>query len=62
MMALGEFLGKIMSGEFSYIWNVPKPIQESCLPRLKDWAENTFNLDEAVSIPRQLRWTIYRKQ
>jgi SAM-dependent methyltransferase len=55
MMTLGDFLGKIMSGEFSYIWNVPKPIQESCLPRLKDWAENTFNLDEAVSIPSNNR-------
>lgn len=60
-MTLAEFLGKVVSGEFSYIWSVPKPIQESCLPRLKDWAENTFDLDEAVSIPNQLHWTIYRK-
>ena len=61
-MTLGEFVEKIVSGEFSYIWNVSKQIQQSCLPRLKDWAENTFRLDEFLPVPRQTRWTIYRKQ
>jgi len=61
-MTLREFVEKIVSGEFSYIWNVPKQVQESCLPRLKDWAEKTLNLDQSVPIPREFRWTIYRKR
>ena len=61
-MTLREFVEKIVSGEFSYIWNVPKHLQESCLPRLKDWAENSFRLDDLVPMPQELRWTIYRKR
>jgi len=60
-MTLREFVENIVSGEFSYIWNVPRVVQELCLPRLKDWAENTFRLDQSVPIPRELSWTIYRK-
>jgi len=62
IMTLGDFVEKIVSGEFSYIWNVPKHLQGSCLPGLKGWAENTFDLDESIPIPRELRWTTYRKQ
>jgi ubiquinone/menaquinone biosynthesis C-methylase UbiE len=61
-MTLREFVQKIVSGESSYIWNVPKDVQESCLPRLKDWTESTFDLDEFIPIPRELRWAIYRKE
>jgi SAM-dependent methyltransferase len=61
-MTLREFVQKIVSGEFSYIWSVPKDLQESCLPPLKDWAENTFDLDESIPIPRELHWKIYRKE
>ena len=61
-MTLRDFVEKIVSGELSYIWNVPKHVQESCLPRWKDWSENTFDLEQTVPMPRELRWTIYRKQ
>jgi len=59
---LRKFVEKIVTGEFSYIWNVPKAAQESCLPRLQDWADNTFDLEQCVPTPRQLRWTIYHKK
>lgn len=61
-MTLRDFVEKIVSGELSYIWNVPKHIQESCLRRLKDWSENIFDLDKSIPIPRELHWTIYRKR
>ena len=61
-MTLLSFVEKIVSGELSYIWNVPRNIQESCLPQLKQWSENTFDLKQAVPMPKELRWTIYRKQ
>lgn len=60
-MTLVDFVEKIASGEFSYIWNVPKHVRESCLPRLKKWSENTFDPEQSVPIPREVRWTIYRK-
>lgn len=60
-MTLRDFVGRIASGEFSYTWSVPKDVQESCLPLLRKWCEDTFDLDQSVSIPRELRWTIYRK-
>jgi hypothetical protein len=60
-MTLRDFVGRIASGEFSYTWSVPKDVQESCLPLLRKWCEDTFDLDQSVSIPRELRWTIYGK-
>lgn len=61
-MSLHDFVEKIVSGELSYIWNVPNHARESCLPRLKKWCENTFDLEQSVSIPKDLCWTIYRKR
>ena len=57
-----DFVEKIVSGELSYIWNVPKHVRESCLPQLRKWSENTFDLKQSVPMPKDLRWTIYRKQ
>lgn len=31
-MTLRDFVEKIVSGELSYIWNVPQNVRESCLP------------------------------
>lgn len=60
-LTLAEFLRRLIDGEFSYIWNVPKNVQEGCLPRLKDWSEQTFNLERPISMPKELCWTVYRK-
>lgn len=61
-MTLRDFVEKIVSGEFSYIWNVPTRVRESCLPSLKKWSEITFDLEQSIPIPKDVRWTIYRKQ
>jgi hypothetical protein len=42
---LREFVRRITSGELSYIWSVPKPIHEHCLPLLQLWCEQTFDLE-----------------
>ena len=48
-MTLRDFLGRVESGEVSYIWNVPKRVQEDCLPRLRNWCERTFDLEQSIS-------------
>jgi hypothetical protein len=58
---LGQFLDRIDSGECSYIWNVPLDVQRTCLPRLREWAAERFDLAREVTVPRELRWTLYRK-
>jgi SAM-dependent methyltransferase len=59
-MTLADFLSRLVSGEFSYIWNVPLAVQEECLPQLQTWSERTFDLKRVVSIPETLRWTVYQ--
>jgi SAM-dependent methyltransferase len=61
-VSLGEFLRRLVDGELSYIWNVPEAIQAKCIPQLRAWVETTFDLDRSVSIPREIRWTVYQKQ
>lgn len=61
IMTLRSFVERVASGELSYIWNVPEPVQKACIPRLKKWCEETFDLDRALPIPRRLSWAIYQK-
>ena len=61
ILTLAEFLGRLIDGEFSYIWNVPKAVQGQCLPVLKAWSEQHFDLGRSISMPRDLCWTVYRK-
>jgi len=58
---LGQFLDRIDSGECSYIWNVPPDVQRTCLPQLREWAAERFDLAREVTVPRALEWTLYRK-
>jgi SAM-dependent methyltransferase len=60
-VTLADFLTKIESGEFSYIWNVPKDVQDSCLPRLRRWSESMFDLDRPAPMPAELHWVRYEK-
>jgi len=61
-LTLAEFLRRLIDGEFSYMWNVPKTVQEECLPRLKAWSEQSFDLKRSISMPRELQWTVYCKE
>ena len=61
-ITLREFVRRLVSGELSYIWNVPEHVRAACLPRLERWAEQTFNLERPIAMPRDLRWTVHRKQ
>jgi SAM-dependent methyltransferase len=61
VITLREFLRRLTEGELSYIWNVPEHVRTDCLPRLRRWSEQSFDLEAPVHIPRQVGWTIYRK-
>jgi SAM-dependent methyltransferase len=58
-ITLADFLSKIQSGEFSYVWNVPKHVQDSCLPQLRRWCESKFDLYRPAPMPAALRWVVY---
>lgn len=58
---LRDFLGRLTSGELSYIWAVPEQVRRACLPGLRQWAEQQFKLDAPIPIPRTISWTIFRK-
>ena len=60
-LTLADFLGRLIDGEFSYIWNVPKTVQRQCLPRLKAWSEQRFDLGRSIPMPKELSWTVYSK-
>lgn len=61
LMPLSDFLRRIDEGECSYVWNVPADVQQRCLPVLRAWAAERFDLDRAMPFPREIRWTIYHR-
>ena len=61
-MTLHDFVERVATGEFSYVWNIPKHVQESCIPQLSEWCQDTFDLNQSFPIPRELEWTTYRKE
>ncbi len=60
-LTLAEFLNRIESGEFSYLWTVPAPLQADVIRQLRSWAAATFDLDTPLQIPSDMSWTIYRR-
>jgi SAM-dependent methyltransferase len=60
-ITLADFLNKIQTGELSYVWNVPKDVQDFCLPQLRRWCESKFDLDQPAPMPAELRWVVYEK-
>lgn len=60
-LTLSEFLNRIESREFSYLWNVADAVQSACMRQLRDWASATFDLETPLQIPREMSWTIYRR-
>jgi SAM-dependent methyltransferase len=56
-----DFLDKIQSGEFSYVWSVPKDVQDSCIPELRRWCGSRFNLHLPAPMPAKLHWVVHQK-
>ena len=61
-MTLHDFVGRVATGEFSYVWNIPTDVQESCIALLNKWCQDTFDLEQSFPMPRELAWTTYRKE
>jgi SAM-dependent methyltransferase len=59
MITLSDFLDKIQSGELSYVWKVPRDVQDSCLPQLRRWCEGRFDLHQPAPTPAELHWAVY---
>ena len=59
VMSLSDFIGKIESGEVSYIWSVPQNVRDECLPRLRTWAATQFDLGRQLPVPRKLEWSVF---
>jgi len=58
-ITLADFLNKMQSGEFSYIWNVPKNAQDFCLPQLRRWCESKFDVYQPAPMPAEIRCVVY---
>ena len=53
------FLARIFDGECTYTWNVPAEILDRCLPELRAWAGERFDLTRPIPMPRELSWRVY---
>ena len=58
-MTVGDFLTRLIEGECSYTWAVPKDVAARCLPELQAWAAARFDLSREVPMPRQIIWRVY---
>ncbi len=58
-MTVGDFLKRLVDGECSYTWAVPKDIAARCLPALQRWAAARFDLTREVPMPREIVWRVY---
>lgn len=61
LMTVADFLKRLVDGECSYTWAVPKDVAARCLPELQTWAAARFDLDREVPMPREIVWRIYTK-
>jgi SAM-dependent methyltransferase len=58
---LADFLNKIESGELSYVWSLPKNVQDSGIAELRRWCGSRFDLHIPVPMPAKLQWVVYEK-
>jgi hypothetical protein len=58
-LSVGMFLQRLVEGECSYTWAVPKDIAARCLPELQSWAAARFDLTRETPIPREILWRVY---
>lgn len=61
VITIREFLRRLVDGELSYVWNVPSEVREACLPRLLRWADQTFDIEQSLPMPRRTDWAIFRR-
>jgi SAM-dependent methyltransferase len=61
MTSISGLLAKMESGELSYIWNVPESARDACLPRLRAWVEERFDVGRSTPIPAALEWSVFRR-
>jgi ubiquinone/menaquinone biosynthesis C-methylase UbiE len=47
-------------GPLLHEWGNGSAVRRRCLPALRAWTAERFDLQRAVPFPRDLRWTIYR--
>ena len=59
LMTVADFLKRLVDGECSYTWAVPKDILARRLPELQRWASERFDLAREVPMPREIIWRIY---
>jgi SAM-dependent methyltransferase len=59
MMTVADFLKRLVDGECSYTWAVPKDVAARCLPDLELWAAARFDLTREVAMPREIVWRVY---
>ena len=59
LMTVGDFLKRLVDGECSYTWAVPKDIAARCLPELQAWAAARFDLAREVPMPRVIVWRVF---
>jgi SAM-dependent methyltransferase len=62
LMTVGDFLKRLVDGECSYTWAVPKDIAARSLPELQTWAAARYDLDRVVPMPREIVWRVYRAE
>ena len=61
LMTVADFLRRLVEGECSYTWAVPREIAGRCLPELQAWAAARFDLNREVPMPREIVWRVYAK-
>jgi SAM-dependent methyltransferase len=61
LMTVADFLRRLVDGECSYTWAVPKEVAARCLPELQRWAAARFDLTREVPMPREIIWRVYTR-
>ena len=61
LMTIANFLKRLVDGECSFTWAVPKDIAARCLKELQSWAATRFDLTREVPMPREIVWRVYER-
>jgi SAM-dependent methyltransferase len=61
LMTVADFLKRLVDGECSYTWAVPRDVAARRLPELQQWAAARFDLTREVPMPREIIWRVYQR-